>query len=345
MKATIQQLIESFNRTKSTRLTAAEFGMQPRSVWQRLDEVGAARKLHIMGEREKKELQELYKGGFLLGDGQSDAFCKKYHRTKQYVSRKAKVLGLTQKGRSPCKKLRDEMGKRTKKFFAEQGHPRGMLGKKHTDKLCEDMRKKSKARWESMSPEEQQNAIAKCLMGKIAKNGTAVTNRYHGSWKSGWRDIAGKKYYFRSRWEANYGRYLQTLRESGVIVDWKHEPKTFIFPEELTSYLPDFLVVLNDGTIELHEVKGWMDERSIKKLELMRKYYPEQKIRVIKASEYRELEVKVGHEIEGWEFVLKNKKKMPQQMVEDTYCRMAQKVDAEKDFPPSEHETSSDKDL
>lgn len=308
MKATIEQLIESFHRTQSTRLTGAEFGMQARSVWQRLSKAGVAHRLHVMGEQEKKELVKLYEGGFESGDGQLDAFCGKYHRTKQYVSRHAKFLGLTQRGRSPCEGKRIEMGKRIKKFFKENGHPRGMLHKKHTAKLCEDMRKKSKSRWENMTEEERHQAVVKLLNGKILKRGKLPHNKKHGSWKSDWRTIGGKKTYYRSRWEANYARYLEFLREAGKIANWLHEPTTFLFVKEQSSYLPDFLVTLTNGEIEYHEVKGWMDDRSFTKISLMRKYHPDKKLVLIRRKEYEDIERIYSAKISGWEFKERKRK-------------------------------------
>ena len=49
------------------------------------------------------------------------------------------------------------------------------------------------------------------------------------SWKAGWREIGGQRIYARSRWEANYARYLEWLRANGSIAKWEHEPETFWF--------------------------------------------------------------------------------------------------------------------
>lgn len=125
------------------------------------------------------------------------------------------------------------------------------------------------------------------------------------TWKAGWRDIGGYNKYYRSRWEANYARYLQFLKESGQIADWSHEPETFWFTEIMRgcrSYLPDFRVSENNGSIVYHEVKGWMDSRSKTKLKRMKKYYPDVELILISEKEYIEIEKKLGGIIKGWEY-------------------------------------------
>lgn len=110
--------------------------------------------------------------------------------------------------------------------------------------------------------------------------------------------------YFRSRWEANYARYMEYLREQGDVVSWAHEPKTFWFAgikRGVTSYLPDFLVVYPDGREEYHEVKGWMDAKSATKIKRMARYHPDVVLRVVGTKEYTVLEREWATKIEGWE--------------------------------------------
>ena len=67
------------------------------------------------------------------------------------------------------------------------------------------------------------------------------------------------------------------------------------------SYLPDFRVTEINGDIAYHEIKGWMDDRSKTKIKRMAKYYPEVKLIVIDAKDYRNLERKVKHLVKGWQ--------------------------------------------
>ena len=107
--------------------------------------------------------------------------------------------------------------------------------------------------------------------------------------RSGWYKIGRKKYYFRSGWEVVYARYLQWLKGENKIKKWEYEPKIFWFEairRGTRSYTPDFKIYNIDGTIEYHEVKGYMDSRSKTKIKRMKKYYPETILKVIQKKEY-----------------------------------------------------------
>ena len=91
--------------------------------------------------------------------------------------------------------------------------------------------------------------------------------------------IGGKRFFARSAWEANIGAYLQFLRDKKEIADWTHEPKEDEFwfdkiKRGTRSYLPDFKVWRNDGSIYYIEVKGYMDKVSATKLKRMKQYFP-----------------------------------------------------------------------
>ena len=109
----------------------------------------------------------------------------------------------------------------------------------------------------------------------------------------------------RSCWEANWARYLNWLIQLGEIKGWKYEPDTFEFPVKRGSkfYTPDFKVTNNDGSIEYHEVKGWMDSISATKLKRMAKYYPQEKLVLVDKETYRDVALKVGSLIPHWETV------------------------------------------
>lgn len=99
-----------------------------------------------------------------------------------------------------------------------------------------------------------------------------------------WKEIGGKRIYFRSKWEWRFALYLQSQKESGEIQDWAYEPKTFWFDKikrGVTSYKPDFSVLEDTGCTIWYEVKGYMDSKSIVKLKRFKKYFPEEKIFVI----------------------------------------------------------------
>lgn len=239
-------------------------------------------------------------------------------RTTHSVAIKAAKLGITNGSRAGKKQPKV----RTRKFASdaernaatsarfriwhqENRHPKGMAGKSHTAETKDRLSKTSSAFRASLNDDQVAAIADKMLRSRIQSQGSlAPVARPRGSWKAGWRDVGEKRCYFRSRWEANYGRYLQWLKEQGQIAEWQHEPETFWFEaikRGVRSYLPDFRVTENDGSTVLHEVKGWMDARSKTTLKRMAKYHPQEKLIVIREKQYKEIGKKVSALIEGWE--------------------------------------------
>jgi len=192
---------------------------------------------------------------------------------------------------------------RSKKWIKENGHPKGMLGKKHTNEFKVAQSVRSLLNWEKM-PEEKRMARNKKIMQTRISNGNYAPKRNGCTWKAGWREIGIKKKYYRSRWEANYARYLEWLKSLGEIKDWAHESEVFWFDgikRGCVSYLPDFKVTNNDNSVEFHEVKGWMDAASKTKLNRMKKYYPNLKLILIDQKIYKDIAAKLSRLIHGWE--------------------------------------------
>lgn len=138
--------------------------------------------------------------------------------------------------------------------------------------------------------------ISNRLAGKMPSNmffgNSAYPNVQRGDY-----DINGRTFYFRSKWEANYALYLDFLVKQRQILKWEYEADKFIFDKiqfGTRSYMPDFKITNADGTIEYHEVKGYMDGRSRTKLRRMKRYYPNVKIILIDTSFYKDLKKKVG---------------------------------------------------
>lgn len=70
---------------------------------------------------------------------------------------------------------------------------------------------------------------------------------------------------FRSTWEIELAELMTELG-----ITWVYEPERFFFRREKESYLPDFY--LPDYNVWI-EVKGWMDERSLKRVKLFKRYH------------------------------------------------------------------------
>jgi len=131
-----------------------------------------------------------------------------------------------------------------------------------------------------------------------------VPRKKKSNTSAGWRVIGGIRKYYRSRWEANYARYLEWLKGLGEIKKWEHEPETFWFEairRGTRSYLPDFRVTANDDSVSYHEVKGYMDPQSKTKLKRMAKYHPHIVLHLIDAKRYNTLKRQVSRIIKDWE--------------------------------------------
>lgn len=195
------------------------------------------------------------------------------------------------------------LSERTKDWIRKNGHPKGSKGLKHSDATKTLISQKSIAAAKKKTEEDWHARTVKAMATR-ERNGTQLPMRVNATWKAGWREIGGVMKFYRSRWEANYARYLEWLRERGEIVSWRHEPKTFWFDgikRGCVSYLPDFEVVEACGKVAYHEVKGWMDDRSATKIKRMAKYHPEVTLIVIAKKEYRKIELQVSRLIAGWE--------------------------------------------
>lgn len=218
-----------------------------------------------------------------------------FHCNKKYETQPSHFLKYCS---AECKKLKQ------KDIWKTNPHPKGMLGKKKTKKSIEKQILGIKSAWKKKSDAEI-GIITKKIMKTKMKNGNLYNPRNKVSWKASWATIGDhKKAYYRSKWEKNYAYYLEWLKIRGDIKDWKHEPKTFWFDKikrGCVSYLPDFVVIENDDREIYHEVKGWMDDRSVTKIKRMAKYYPNVILIVIDAKEYKKLSNSIGKIVPGWE--------------------------------------------
>jgi len=124
------------------------------------------------------------------------------------------------------------------------------------------------------------------------------------TWKQEWKEIDGRRIFFRSRWEFRYALYLQLLKEKGEIKYWQHEPKTFWFEgikRGTNNYKPDFLVIHKNDSEEWVEVKGYMDSKSATKIKRMAKYFPQVKLRVVDKSFFTKNANNLKILIKDWE--------------------------------------------
>lgn len=134
-------------------------------------------------------------------------------------------------------------------------------------------------------------------------NKVRTTTTTYSKCKGGHRKDIG--IYVRSRWEANYCRYLNYLKAQGKIFKWEYEADTFRFEgikRGVQAYTPDFKIwTTKDAEPYYVEIKGYMDAKSKTKLKRMNKYYPKTRLVVVTQKDYTKIEKEFGKLIEGWE--------------------------------------------
>lgn len=228
----------------------------------------------------------------------------------QNICREARQLGLTKnKDRKPInhKDTPDNwQSEKAKKWYETHEHPKGMLGKKHSDEMREGMSERIKKEWSKPDSvfraeetvQKRSDTQSRIMVEKI-KNGTY--NIYSRA-RSGKRTDLG--IFVRSAWEANYARYLNFLIKQKKLHKWEYEPDTFWFEKikrGTRSYTPDFKIWETKESEPYYvEVKGYMDQKSKTKLSRMAKYYPDVKIVLIQKPEYNEIKKWSGL-IDNWE--------------------------------------------
>lgn len=104
--------------------------------------------------------------------------------------------------------------------------------------------------------------------------------------KPKWCEYGERRFYARSRAEANHAAVLEMQRKAGAILDWRHEPRRYLFPNRTVApcfFLPDFEVTALDGSKHLVEVKGRWQTRDRSRVILMARHYPDVEVRFVGA--------------------------------------------------------------
>ena len=249
-----------------------------------------------------------------------DEIAEKMGRSRWGVAMKASRLGLCDYerkkpgGRIDRRKFKGDkeakrkyLSKKRSEWLKKNGHPRGMLGKHHSETTKKRLSMTSQKYFDNELPMETAIRINKAMETRLKNYGTLAPIHFkegnmYSRTKGGKRDDLNDMY-FRSSWEANYARYLNFLMDNGDIQGWEYEVDRFDFPVQrgTREYTPDFKIFENDGRIVYHEIKGWMDAKSKTKLKRMAKYYPEEEVIVIGENEYKAISKQVRNLIPNWE--------------------------------------------
>ena len=232
--------------------------------------------------------------------GWLDRLARQLGRPKTNLCRKARDLGLTDRARKYGTKPKQFLlrlapkhpGGRT--LWKDRQHPRGMLGKTHAPEARAAMSRSRTGKPRAPFSQETRDLMSRIMVARLRGN--------PGSINPGKRGVGGRRSdlgdrYFRSRYEANYARFLTWSKKT-----WVYEPKTFWFDaikRGTRSYTPDFWV---PSEVAFHEVKGWMDPKSATKLKRMAKFHPGVKVIVVGADWFRAAERQgLCAVIPGWE--------------------------------------------
>lgn len=73
--------------------------------------------------------------------------------------------------------------------------------------------------------------------------------------------------------EAAYAALLESYKKEGDILDYMYEAYTLKLGKDC-RYTPDFAVILKDGELEFHEVKGFWREDAKAKLRTAARQFP-----------------------------------------------------------------------
>ena len=301
LKVSKEKVLESYKKHGSVWKAAEELGMCGQNVHVRLKKYGIKLKNQKFSEEEKQLIISAYSGGDKRGEMKIKDLARSLNRSYHLVVREAGKLGLTNKNRKASEKTKFLNKIRTQEWHSKNPHPRGMLGKKHSDQVVKDMRIRFSSWYRNATQEQRNNRAIRQIMTR-RNNGN--DKKVRGSWKASWRTIGGKTKFFRSRWEANYARYLEYLKTNGHIKDWEHEPQTFWFESikrGVRSYLPDFKVFNTDETHYWVEVKGYMDDRSKTKISRFKKYYKNESLKLIDSSWFRKNSKNISLVCKDWE--------------------------------------------
>jgi len=272
-KLTNETIVESYSRLGSVWQVGEELGIAGQTVQRRLKKLNIPRKHPPFSSLESNILIELYP--YCRNTEQLDALAKHLNRSKTFLCRKAKELGLTssRKGVKRSKNILKTTGETIHKQY-DNGriHPRGMLGKSHTSKTKRIMSSSSLTMW--ADPNSKVNS-KKASEARSKRMSFLNTSRMQNGWnpystaKSGTREDLG--IYVRSKMEANYLRYLTFLK-----IKWQYEPKIFYFEgikKGTLTYTPDIYLPDKDEWIE---IKGWFRDKDKVKLKRFKKYFPDE---------------------------------------------------------------------
>ena len=298
------KIIEKYEELNNVWKVGEYFGISGQSIHSFLTKIGVIHKMNYFTEEDKKTLLNCYND--YANRQELELLAKGMGRTVEFLNRKAKELGLTNKNRTYnlSSKKKEELSNIAKERISKYGHPKGMLGKKHTEEHKLYQSERSKKLWKEHREvfiNEKRLKKMSDKMSDMQLNGElGVRSRTYMTRLK----IEGKDVVLKSNWEFNIALFLEYKKQIGDIEEWDYESVVFKFEYNelgVRSYRPDFVVFKNGQEIYL-EVKGWYDEKTKKKEVLMNKYYPTVSIIMLDEKKYFEIEKEYKQIIKYWDY-------------------------------------------
>lgn len=305
----IETVVEKYKECGNVWKVGDFFGISGQTIHHALNQVGVNTKMNYFAEDDKNTLIAEYV--YYRDHAMLDVLAKKLGRTKQFLCRKAKELGLTgmPKHYVLTDQQRNDRSERTKESIAKYGHPRGMLGKRHSEKTLRRISVASKQRWDSpdcVLKGEKYRKIRSDSMMKAQEEGLLS---HKSRCKSELVSVGSVTFKAMSSWEYDVALYLEYLKTNRLIDDWGYETDRYVFKYNhsgVRSYKPDFTVYRGDIATHI-EVKGWEDEKYHIKRRLMEEEYPNVRILYLRQKEYSMIEKKYGNKLRGFGSLLSTK--------------------------------------
>lgn len=298
----IEQIAAKYQELGSVWKVGEFFGVPGQTVHKELKKAGLVKPMNVFSEEDKAKLRELYLE--YRDRGELQKLADMFGRTKNFICRKAKELGLTDqhRGFDFSEEKRTADSNRRKEWFKTHEHPRGFSGHKHTKESREKMGEASLKFWsehyDEMHTDELRRKRSDLTMKMLEEGIIGVRSRSLVEEVT----VGGKTFTIKSSWEYDIALYLEYLKENGLITEWLYEPKKFVFKYNtlgVRTYKPDFSVTRGDRVYYL-EVKGWQDKKYEIKRKLMREEFPDIKLIYILKEQYFAIEHKHACELPGW---------------------------------------------
>lgn len=288
VKVSDKILIEAYRIYGNIWMVGNKVGLSGQQVYSRLKKMNLIKSRNLWTEEDNNILKEKYVAYKL--NNELDILAKEFGRTKQFICRKAKALGLTNpKEKVMSEKSRKKISDNTKRYIKVNGHPKGFLGHTHNKDTRIKLSSASKKNWANPNSIVNSQDFRQRMsdnLHNMKMNGKISCFSIRGNHKV---MIDNKEYTFKSSWEVEIAQRLQSLVDNGYIREWKYESKHFNFDDMkrgIRSYCPDFEVRLLDGDCIYLEVKGWKMPKSMKRIDMFIERYPNVKFYLIDDKEY-----------------------------------------------------------